>query len=391
MLERGRLGERWRTARWDSFRLLTPAWMTRLPHFRDRRHPPGRVHPGRCVRRAPRAVRHVVRRSSRDRSARARARRHRLTGYRLDTDAGTWRARHVVIATGTTRASADPRRPRPRARAPGQRLPQPRRQLAPGGVLVVGASSSGVQIADELSRSGRDVTLVSRAAHPRATPLPGHGRLLVAPGHRPSRPHHRHDARPGGSPSRAIASARRHLGPAWRTSTSASSSTAGSASSAGSPRPAARPWTSVTTSAPRSRTPTVSCAGCSGRSTTSRSACSGTASCCLLNRSGASRVTRPPRRIDLAAEGIDDRRGRGRLRPRLRLPSRAGPRARRADPPGARPHGGTRPVRRGPALPAPPRLGAHRRRAARRTRRGRPPGPRRDQVTGPACAGSCRR
>ena len=31
VIERGRLGERWRTARWDSFRLLTPAWMTRLP------------------------------------------------------------------------------------------------------------------------------------------------------------------------------------------------------------------------------------------------------------------------------------------------------------------------------------------------------------------------
>ncbi len=31
VLERGRLGERWRSARWDSFRLLTPAWMMRLP------------------------------------------------------------------------------------------------------------------------------------------------------------------------------------------------------------------------------------------------------------------------------------------------------------------------------------------------------------------------
>ena len=33
VLERGRLGERWRTARWDSFRLLTPAWMMRLPGY----------------------------------------------------------------------------------------------------------------------------------------------------------------------------------------------------------------------------------------------------------------------------------------------------------------------------------------------------------------------
>ena len=44
------------------------------------------------------------------------------------------------------------------AGGPGQQLPQPR-QLAPGGVLVVGASASGVQIADELSRAGREVDL----------------------------------------------------------------------------------------------------------------------------------------------------------------------------------------------------------------------------------------
>ena len=33
LLERGRLAERWRSARWDSFRLITPAWMLRLPGF----------------------------------------------------------------------------------------------------------------------------------------------------------------------------------------------------------------------------------------------------------------------------------------------------------------------------------------------------------------------
>ena len=33
VLDRGRVAERWRTERWDSLHLLTPAWMTRLPHF----------------------------------------------------------------------------------------------------------------------------------------------------------------------------------------------------------------------------------------------------------------------------------------------------------------------------------------------------------------------
>src|SRR5688500_17414217 len=33
LLDRGRVGERWRTERWDSLHLLTPSWMTRLPHW----------------------------------------------------------------------------------------------------------------------------------------------------------------------------------------------------------------------------------------------------------------------------------------------------------------------------------------------------------------------
>ena len=31
VLERGRIAERWRSERWDSLRLLTPNWVTRLP------------------------------------------------------------------------------------------------------------------------------------------------------------------------------------------------------------------------------------------------------------------------------------------------------------------------------------------------------------------------
>ena len=33
VLERGRVGERWRSERWDSARLLTPNWQSRLPHW----------------------------------------------------------------------------------------------------------------------------------------------------------------------------------------------------------------------------------------------------------------------------------------------------------------------------------------------------------------------
>ena len=51
VLDRGRVGERWRTERWDSLHLLTPSWMTRLPGwYRGGR--PRRLPVGRPVRRA---------------------------------------------------------------------------------------------------------------------------------------------------------------------------------------------------------------------------------------------------------------------------------------------------------------------------------------------------
>ena len=82
----------------------------------------------------------------------------RTTGYRVQSDAGSWHARHVVIATGPhgrprLLPGLDPARV---LTAGAYRNPD---ALAPGGVLVVGASASGLQIADELARSGRDVTL----------------------------------------------------------------------------------------------------------------------------------------------------------------------------------------------------------------------------------------
>lgn len=33
VVDRGRIGERWRSERWDSLQLLSPNWMTRLPHW----------------------------------------------------------------------------------------------------------------------------------------------------------------------------------------------------------------------------------------------------------------------------------------------------------------------------------------------------------------------
>ncbi len=83
-------------------------------------------------------------------------------GYDVVTDRGPWRCRTVVLATGACNAPSVP------ALAAG--IPAAIRQVTPfdyrgpsdlveGGVLVVGASATGIQLADEIHRSGRPVTI----------------------------------------------------------------------------------------------------------------------------------------------------------------------------------------------------------------------------------------
>jgi putative flavoprotein involved in K+ transport len=83
-------------------------------------------------------------------------------GYRVTTDRGAWVAQSVVVATGYCERAFVPEAARRVPRhirqiaAPDYKRPS---DLPPGGVLVVGASASGVQIAEELQRSGRHVVL----------------------------------------------------------------------------------------------------------------------------------------------------------------------------------------------------------------------------------------
>ena len=84
-------------------------------------------------------------------------------GFAVRTSSGHWRAANVVIATGWCDRPAVPSMAGPaRSLALVQLTPGTYRNpasLPSGGVLVVGASASGVQLADELSRAGRDVVL----------------------------------------------------------------------------------------------------------------------------------------------------------------------------------------------------------------------------------------
>jgi putative flavoprotein involved in K+ transport len=159
VLDRGRVGERWRTASWDSLHLLTPNWMTRLPGWYAAGDPDAFVSAGHFVRQLEQYA------SSFDAPVVTGTAVTCLTtgpsgAYDVHTDHTTWRAGSVVVAAGPHGTPLVPASVG-RADVPvitSNRYRNPRR-LDAGGVLVVGASSSGVQIADELARSGRDVVL----------------------------------------------------------------------------------------------------------------------------------------------------------------------------------------------------------------------------------------
>lgn len=163
VLDRGRIGERWRTERWDSLHLLTPSWMTRLPGWSyTGPDPDGFLSAGQFVGLLDTYAASFgapVIESVRVLSIAATG--DDVRRYQVDTTQGTWHARNVVIATGP---HGSPYVPDALSGLDGvdvvtsnnYRNPE---QLGRGGVLVVGASASGVQIADELSRAGREVTL----------------------------------------------------------------------------------------------------------------------------------------------------------------------------------------------------------------------------------------
>lgn len=161
VLERGRVAERWRSATWDSLRLQTPRWQSRLPGWRYRgADPDGYMATAELIAYLEGYARAVAAPVVED--VRVTAVTAAGGGWRVDSDRGAWTARAVVIATGYCDLPAVPScaahvAPRIHQLAPARyRRPH---GLPPGGVLVVGASASGVLLADELRRAGRAVTL----------------------------------------------------------------------------------------------------------------------------------------------------------------------------------------------------------------------------------------
>jgi putative flavoprotein involved in K+ transport len=161
VLERGEVANSWRTERWDSLRLLTPNWQSRLPDYAyGGDDPDGFMTMPEVVR----FLQHYAEVLNAPVITGTRVTRVRQVegGYEVWTSQGPWRCRALVIASGACNIAAVP--------SLDAGLPHEATSLTPlqyrnagllpdGGVMIVGASASGIQLAREIQSSGRRVVL----------------------------------------------------------------------------------------------------------------------------------------------------------------------------------------------------------------------------------------
>lgn len=163
VLERGEVANAWRNERWDSLKLLTPNWQCQLPGYSyTGDNPDGFMG-------MPELIKFMQGYAD---SSGAPVRTHTTVaavrpdvgGYRVITNRGDWIARSVIIASGAHNKASVPK--------VAQDVPAPvtqlttndyknAAQLPEGGVLVVGGSATGLQLADEIRRAGHEVTLAT--------------------------------------------------------------------------------------------------------------------------------------------------------------------------------------------------------------------------------------
>jgi putative flavoprotein involved in K+ transport len=161
ILERGEIANSWKHERWDSLRLLTPNWLARLP---------GYVYQGDNLNGymdMPEVIDFMenyaefisapVRQNTMVTSV-----KHDGDFYRVATNQGNWTCETLVVASGACNRANVP--------AIAERMPSEIEMITPmqyrnpaqlqaGGVMVVGGSATGLQLAEEIHRSGRPVTL----------------------------------------------------------------------------------------------------------------------------------------------------------------------------------------------------------------------------------------
>ena len=163
ILERGQIGERWHSERWDSFCFQFPNWTMELPGFKYQCDDLNAFASGREVVRFIQEYATVIDAPVRTGVTVKVLERATGTGhYQLQTTSGVIEASNVVIATGSRHEGSLP--------ALNSDIPSDiyqvhssayrnSNELPLGSVLVVGSGASGYQIAEELHHDGRQVYL----------------------------------------------------------------------------------------------------------------------------------------------------------------------------------------------------------------------------------------
>ena len=161
LIERGEVGHAWRHERWDSLRLLTPNWQSRLPGYvYGGDDPDGYMTMPEVLRFVRGYADHID--APVETGTTVTSVRPSEAGYVVATDRGTWSCRTLLLASGACNIATVP--------ACANALPQSITSMTPmdyknpgqldeGGVMIVGASATGVQLAKEIQASGRQVVL----------------------------------------------------------------------------------------------------------------------------------------------------------------------------------------------------------------------------------------
>lgn len=169
ILEKQRIGEAWRSDKWDSFTLVTPNYMLQLPGFDyDGNEPFGFLHRDEVVQYLEDYVDEFDPNIQTGVEVTAVKAADNGDSFRLETSEGTFKANQVIIATGTFQQPNIPAFSNKVATHIKQLHSSEYRnpaELPEGAVLVVGSAQSGCQIADELNEHGRDVYLSTGKAN----------------------------------------------------------------------------------------------------------------------------------------------------------------------------------------------------------------------------------
>jgi putative flavoprotein involved in K+ transport len=161
LLERGEVANSWSSERWDTLRLLTPNWQSRLPGYAYQGEDPN----GYMT--MPEVVAYLQRYAAVSHApvqSRTLVSRIRPSdnGYEVTTNRGPWRCRTLVLASGACNVATVPALAAGVPRTITSLTPMAYRNpaaLPDGGVMIVGGSASGVQLAREIRASGRRVVL----------------------------------------------------------------------------------------------------------------------------------------------------------------------------------------------------------------------------------------